>query len=59
MVKKYLTCFDRLPLFSICVFRTTLTVKAIISLNGVNRLIFVTLKRGVFFAVRTEFLRII
>jgi hypothetical protein len=31
----------------------------IISLNSVNRLIFVTVKCGVFFAVRTEFLNII
>jgi hypothetical protein len=32
---------------------------AIISLNSVNRLKFVTVKCGVFFAVRTEFLNII
>jgi hypothetical protein len=32
---------------------------AIISLNGVNQLIFVMVKCGVFFAVRTEFLNII
>jgi hypothetical protein len=32
---------------------------AIISLNSVNRLIFVTVKCGVFFAVRAEFLNII
>jgi hypothetical protein len=32
---------------------------AIISLNCVNRLIFVTVKRGVFFAVRAEFLNVI
>jgi hypothetical protein len=32
---------------------------AIISLNSVNRLIFVTVKCGVFFAVRTGFLNII
>jgi hypothetical protein len=30
-----------------------------ISLNSVNQLIFVMVKRGVFFAVRTEFLNII
>jgi hypothetical protein len=32
---------------------------AIISLNGVNQLIFVTVKCGVFFAVRTECLNTI
>jgi hypothetical protein len=32
---------------------------AIISLNSVNQLIFVMVKCGVFFAVRTEFLYII
>jgi hypothetical protein len=32
---------------------------AIISLNSVNRLIFVTVKFGVFFAVRAEFLNTI
>jgi hypothetical protein len=32
---------------------------AVISLNSVNRLIFVTVKCGVFFAVRTELLKII
>jgi hypothetical protein len=32
---------------------------AIISLNGVNQLIFVMVKCSVFFAVRTEFLNII
>jgi hypothetical protein len=31
----------------------------IISLNGVNQLIFVTVMRGVLFEVRTEFLNII
>jgi hypothetical protein len=31
----------------------------IISLNSVNQLMFVTLKFGVFFAVRNEFLNII
>jgi hypothetical protein len=32
---------------------------AIISLYSINQLIFVMVKRGVFFAVRTEFLNII
>jgi hypothetical protein len=32
---------------------------AIISLNSVNQLIFVMVKCGVFFAVRTEFLNVI
>jgi hypothetical protein len=38
------------------VFRTI--IFAIISLNSVNQLIFVMVKCGVFFAVRTEFLSI-
>jgi hypothetical protein len=33
-----------------------LTVNSIISLNGVNQLIFVMVKVGVLFEVRTEFL---
>jgi hypothetical protein len=34
-------------------------LNAIISLNGINQFIFVIVKRGVLFEVRTEFLNII
>jgi hypothetical protein len=45
---------------SVCMPLVTVPVQtAIISLNSVNRLIFVTVKSCVFFAVRTEFLNII
>jgi hypothetical protein len=37
----------------------TLLQTAIISLNSVNQLVFVMVKCGVFFAVRTELLNII
>jgi hypothetical protein len=40
-------------------FRFILSVNGIISLNSVNQLIFVMVKCGVLFEVRTEFLNII
>jgi hypothetical protein len=45
--------------FCINVFCMDLTVTAIISLNSVNQLIFVMVKCGVLFEVRTEFLNIV
>jgi hypothetical protein len=41
------------------VFLLILRVTTIISLNSVNRLIFVMVKCCVFFAVRTEFLNVV
>jgi hypothetical protein len=37
-------------------FYTILTVNAIVSLNTINQLIFVMVKCGVVFEIRTEFL---
>jgi hypothetical protein len=43
----------------LCVSYDSKKKRAIISLNNINQLIFVTVKWSVFFAVRTEFLNII
>jgi hypothetical protein len=48
-----------LTAFCIHGFRTILSVNSDFSLNSVNQLIFVMVKCGVFFAVRTELLNII
>jgi hypothetical protein len=45
--------------FYIYVFHMILGVNTIISLNNINQLIFVMVKCGVLFEVRTDFLNII
>jgi hypothetical protein len=54
MVTICTSCYDHQPL---CIlYLWVLHGSAIISLNGINQLIIVTVKRGVLFEVRTEFL---
>jgi hypothetical protein len=59
---KYLSCLLRQYVTMRSLFAGFITfwvLTAIISLNSVNWLVFVKVKCGVFFAVRTEFLYII
>jgi hypothetical protein len=56
----YVPPASRINKSSFFIYFVKLSVQtAIISLNSVNRLIFVTVKCGDFFAVRIEFLNII
>jgi hypothetical protein len=50
------TCFDYQKLHFVFMFCMVLTVNGDFSLNSINQLIFVMVKCGVLFEVRTEFL---